>query len=136
MHVLDRVGTVASAICAVHCLITGVALGLLSYVGLGFFGSVTTDLVFLGVAVLVGAVAIRHGVSKHHSYKPALIFVLGLVLIGVGHYGFSHSHDAGESRNVFGTIFSILGGLCFVGFHIANFLLQRKCNCNHCSTGA
>lgn len=135
MHVLDRVGTIASAICAVHCLITGVALGLLSYVGLGFFGSVIADVIFLAIAVIVAITAIRHGISKHHSYKPAFIFVLGLVLISIGHFGFLHRHGTEVTPNVWGTLFSVLGGACFVAFHVVNFRLQRKCNCRHCSTG-
>ena len=37
---LDKLGACASAICAVHCLLTGIALGLLSVAGLGFMGSI------------------------------------------------------------------------------------------------
>ena len=132
MQVWDRVGTIASAVCAVHCLLTGVALGLLSYVGLGFFGSLAADLAFLGVAIVVAAFAIYHGAKKHHSYKPALIFVLGLVLISIGHFGFSHRHG---SMTTWSTLFSVLGGFSFVLFHVVNYRLQRNCRCRHCSTG-
>jgi hypothetical protein len=134
MHIWDRVGTIASAICAVHCFITGIALGLLSYVGLGFFGSLTADLIFLGSAIAIAVIAIRHGISKHHSYVPSLIFVFGLVLVSVGHFGFKHSHD-GQGPSPLASLFSVLGGVCFVLFHVVNFLLQRKCHCRHCATG-
>ncbi len=135
----DKIGTVASAICAVHCLLTGVALGLLSYVGFGFMGSVITDLIFLSVAVVVAVVAIAHGVRKHHSYKPAAIFVIGLVLVVIGHFVLHHEHAASPSvlhwEDILSTIFSVLGGLCFVLFHVVNLRLQRQCGCKHCLTG-
>jgi hypothetical protein len=134
----DKVGTYASAICAVHCLITGIALGLLSVVGIGFIGSVQADVTFLGIAVLVATIAIVHGIRKHHSYKPALIFVTGMVSIVLGHFVFRHVHTGNPAMDldrVLSTIFSVLGGLCFVAFHVVNQRMQKSCGCDHCSTG-
>ena len=134
---VDKVGAYASAICAVHCLLTGVALGLLSFAGLGFLGSVWADIAFLSIAVLVATVAIVHGIRKHHSYKPAMLFVAGLVSVVLGHFVFRHA-EAGESATgtqAISTFFSVLGGLCFVGFHVLNLRLQHKCGCTHCATG-
>ncbi|MBI3722145.1 MAG: MerC domain-containing protein, partial [Fimbriimonas ginsengisoli] len=62
---LDKVGACASAVCAVHCLLTGLALGLLSVVGFGFLGSLTADIAFLGVALSVGLLAVFHGIRRH-----------------------------------------------------------------------
>ncbi|MGC8035329.1 MerC family mercury resistance protein, partial [Salmonella enterica] len=44
----DRVGAYASTLCAIHCLITGVGLGLLSVMGLQFFGSAWVESLFIG----------------------------------------------------------------------------------------
>jgi hypothetical protein len=127
---IDKVGGVASAICAVHCLLTGVALGLLSVLGLGFLGDPATDLVFFGVAVVAGIIAVVHGIRVHKSKLPALIFVAGLVSIVLAHVAFDHGHGH-ESADVGSVIFSVLGGLCLVGFHALNLKLQHDRKCCH-----
>jgi hypothetical protein len=136
---IDRIGAVASAICAVHCLLTGVALGLLSYAGLGFMGSVTTDAIFLAIAVTIAIVAIVHGIRKHHSYKPALVFVFGLFCVVMGHFVLHHEHATNETEmhmaDILSTVFSVSGGIAFVLFHVVNLRLQKQCGCQHCSTG-
>ena len=135
----DRVGAYASTICAVHWLITGVALGLLSFAGLGFIGSIGADLTFLAITIGIASIAIFHGIKKHHSIKPAMIFVGGLVSIVLGHFVFKHDHTANpvlHSQDVLSTIFSVMGGLCFVLFHIVNLRMQKACGCEHCSTGS
>ncbi len=136
--VWDKVGACASAICAVHCVLTGVALGLLSSLGLGFFGSLWVDFAFVGVAIVVGAIALWHGIRKHGSYLPALFYVAGLLAIVVAHFeDFSHSapvHAVHRHGSVT-TVLSIVGGLCFVTFHILNLRLQHvhddTCACSN-----
>lgn len=130
---IDKIGAVASAVCAVHCLITGLALGLLSVAGFGILGSVVTDLVFLCVALGVGAIAIVHGVRKHHSVLPALVFLLGVGLIAFGHLGFRHVHGGQvESDRILSAVFSIGGAICLVLFHVLNQQLRHRCACEHC----
>jgi len=131
---LDKVGAYASAVCAVHCLITGLALGLLSVVGLGFLGSVVTEAIFFLVTVGVGTVALVHGRRKHHSIVPALIFVAGLGCLLMSHFVFGHGH-AGEPKSVGGTMLNVLGGTTLVLFHLLNQRLQHQCGCSHCQHG-
>lgn len=128
----DKVGACASAVCAVHCLLTGVALGLLSSLGFGFFGNVWVDVGFVAVAVLVGGVALWHGVKKHGSYIPALFYVAGLVLIFAAHFeDFSHGLPvhAAHRHHPLATVLSVAGGLCFVLFHVFNLRMQHSSNC-------
>jgi hypothetical protein len=128
---LDKVGACASAVCAVHCLLTGVALGLLSVMGLSFISSPWVDGAFIGTALLVGISAIRHGIKSHKSYVPALFFITGLLSIAVGHYSIfaeaaeGHKHVHGGSA----TFFSVFGGLSLVLFHILNLRLQKAKRC-------
>lgn len=139
---LDKLGACASAICAVHCLLTGVALGLLSVTGLGFFGSLWADIAFLTVAVIIGSFAVWHGIRAHHSYIPASVFVMGLFFIVLGHFVFRHSHGTGGAEDPFthaaSVTFSVLGGLSLVAFHTLNLRLQKggHCGCNACAQRA
>jgi hypothetical protein len=127
---LDKLGACASAVCAVHCLLTGVALGLLSAFGFGFLGSLIADVAFLFVALLVGSFALWHGLRKHGSLLPGFIFSAGLGLLLVGHFGFGHTH--GNAFSV-ATAFTVLGGLCFVLFHVLNLRLGHAAACG-CGT--
>ncbi len=129
---LDKVGACASAICAVHCVLTGVALGLLSSLGLGVFGNLWVDVAFVGIAVGVGALALWHGVKKHGSYIPALFYVGGLVCVIVAHFeDFSHGWPvhAEHHHGAITTLMSVLGGSCFVLFHVLNLRLQHTHSC-------
>lgn len=133
---LDKVGAYASAICAVHCLLTGVALSLLSIAGLGFIGSLPAEIGFISVAVLVGSWAIVHGVRKHHSYVPALIFSLGITFIALSHFALPHEHHVNEpmtAAHMASTVFAVMGGLSLVCFHLVNQRLQKGCECGRCT---
>lgn len=110
---LDRVGATASTVCAVHCFITGVAFGILPVIGLGFFRSVWFDATFIGIAVMVGFLAVRQGRRQHGRLLPGLVFVAGLSSIVLGHFVFGH-------ESVLGTILSVAGGLGLVSFHVLN----------------
>lgn len=135
---LDKVGATASMICAVHCVLTGVALGLLSAMGMGFFANPAVDLTLLVIAVVVGFVALLHGVRKHGSWIPGIFYVLGLMLIVLAHFHWPHlgheNHKDGHAHDAMSTWLSVLGGLSFVGFHVWNMKLQHKhddgCNCH------
>jgi hypothetical protein len=132
---LDKVGAYASAICAVHCLITGIALSMLSVAGLGFIGSLPAEIGFISVAVIVGSWAIVHGVRNHHSYLPALIFAFGIACIAVSHFALPHVHSANEpltAGHIATTVFAVLGGLSLVSFHLVNQKLQKGCACGKC----
>lgn len=134
---LDKVGACASALCAVHCVLTGVALGLLSSLGFGFFGSFWVDVVFVLTAVIVGGVALRHGIGRHGSYVPAMFYVLGLIAVLVAHFeDFSHGWPVHRQHHhgTVPTVLSVIGGSCFVLFHVLNLRLQHRhdgCSCAH-----
>jgi MerC mercury resistance protein len=129
----DKLGACASAVCAVHCLLTGVALGLLSTLGFGFFGSPVVDGIFLTVAIAVGGIALWHGVRRHHSYIPALFYVAGILAIMASHGShllqghFEHRHSTLD------TILSVVGGICFVLFHVMNLRMQHVHERGECS---
>jgi Mn2+/Fe2+ NRAMP family transporter len=125
---LDKIGAYASAVCAVHCFLTGIAIGLLSVIGLGFLNNIISDIVFLGIALLVGVFAIWHGIRRHRSYLPATVFVAALGLISVGHFAFGHSHD---HVSPISTVFNVLGGLALVAFHLINWKMQQARPCCH-----
>jgi threonine/homoserine efflux transporter RhtA len=124
----ERVATWASAICAVHCALTGLALGLMSVAGLGFMDSPAVEVIFLGTAVTIGSFALYHGHKRHKSMIPAAIFVAGLACIAASHFAFDHGDTGGVAM-------AVLGGSALVAFNLVNQRLGGHCGCDDCRTG-
>lgn len=126
--VLDRIGAVASLICAVHCLLVGVALSVLSVLGLGFLGNPTAELTFFSVAIVVGGLAVYAGYRHHRSKVPAIFFGLGVTLVAVSHFVLGkHDHSAAQD-SLATTLLSVCGGFLLVLFHVLNTRMSRRCH--------
>jgi len=131
----------ASSICAVHCLLTGVAFGLLSVAGLGILGSEPAEWIFVVITISLGITALVHGVRKHHSLAPALIFSIGMICLLVSKTAFDHGHPTGSihlsdhmhPEDYIHTALNVLAGICLVTFHVVNQRLQKNCglHCHH-----
>jgi len=123
---VDKVGAFASAACAVHCLLSGLALGLLSVLGMGFIGSTTTDIVFLSITLSVASIAIFTGVRRHRSWRPAALFMTGVVAIIISHFVLDHDSKYLPTR-ILTTTLAVMGGVFLVLFHVLNLRLQKNC---------
>ena len=112
---VDQLGSVASFACAVHCALSGVALGVLSSVGLEFIGHPVLEVLFIGSSVLLGILAVVRGFRIHHSWNPLGLFIAGLLMIIL-----AHLNEPGWS-------FSVIGGVILVAFHWTNRRLTLSC---------
>jgi hypothetical protein len=74
---LDRLAIGLSGLCLVHCLATAVLLGLVSAAG-GLLGSHLIHEVGLGLAMVLGAVALGRGIREHGFMMPSAVGGLGL----------------------------------------------------------
>ena len=74
---LDRLAIAVSGLCVAHCFATAMLLGLLASAG-GIFESPIFHEVGLGLAILLGAVALGHGAVVHGFMMPAAVGALGL----------------------------------------------------------
>ena len=70
-----------SGLCAVHCVATAVLLGLLASAG-GMLGSPVIHEVGLGLAMILGAIALGRGIREHGFLLPCLVGFLGLGIMG------------------------------------------------------
>ncbi len=121
----DRWGTIASTICAIHCAITGIAVSVLSIVGFTYLQSPILEWGFLGFALLFGGWAAVRGFSRHRSWTPIAIFVAGFVLLAGSHLVTQRRADGVPTG--LSELFSVLGGVCLVGFHYINRLHMKSC---------
>ncbi|HRK20298.1 MAG TPA: MerC domain-containing protein [Fimbriimonadaceae bacterium] len=128
---IDKIGACASAICAVHCALTGAALGLLSVAGLSFLREPWVEALFLLSTVVLGAWAMRHGLRRHGSWIPAAFFIAGLGLVVAKHFLLGDHEESAV-----GIWTSLLGAGLLVTFFVLNARLPHKaCGCfvrTHC----
>lgn len=77
---MDRFGVVLSGLCAVHCLLGVVLVGML---GLGGQALLAPEVhqIGLAMAVVVGFVSLGFGVARHGRMAPMLVGGLGLSLM-------------------------------------------------------
>lgn len=138
---VDRWGAIASAVCAVHCLLTGVALSLLPVIGLQFLATQAAEITFIALALTLGAWAVWHGKRAHGDWRPSLLYLAGIACLLLSHFAFGHSHDHGHAGHNHGaevssgsTVSAVMAGLFFISFHLVNARLQKRCGCGKCET--
>jgi hypothetical protein len=107
---LDRMAIGLSGLCVVHCLATAVLLGLVSAAG-GLLGAPIVHEIGLGLAMILGAVALGRGVVEHGYMLPSAIGGLGL---GVMAGAMTLPHDGREA------LFTVVGVLILALGHRLN----------------
>jgi len=80
----DRVGAVVGFLCALHCALVPLLLGVLPALGLGFLAGLALELALLAVAGVVAAVAVVHAVRRHRGRGVVGGLVVGFALLVAG----------------------------------------------------
>jgi len=114
-HRLDRMAIGLSGLCLVHCLATSVLLALVSAAG-GILGAPIIHEVGLGLAMIMGAIALGRGILEHGYSMPSAVGGLGL---GVMAGALSMPHDGSEA------LYTVVGvGILALG-HRLNFIASE-----------
>jgi hypothetical protein len=138
----DRVGAIVGLLCAIHCAIVPLMLGVLPALGLGFLAGLTFELTLLGLAGVVAAVAVVHALRRGHPRAIVAGLVAGFALLVAGvlvedqHRAHTlpapgldaaslhdHAHDHGEGsgeHSLPSTLLSVAGGVLLGVSHIRN----------------
>ena len=134
--VADRVGAFVGFLCAIHCALVPLMLGVLPALGLGFLAGLELELTLLAVAGVVAVVAIVHAVRRGHPGSIIAGLVVGFALLVAGvlvedqprahsapgpdaNVAHAHSHAHGE-HSLFSTLLSVAGGLILGVSHVRN----------------
>ena len=86
-------------------LLRGSPLACYRSLGWVFFAALWFDLLFIGLALSVGLIAVPMGYRRHGRVAPALFFIGGLASIVLGHFVFGH-------ESVLGTVLSVWQADC------------------------
>jgi hypothetical protein len=98
-HRLDRMAIGLSGLCLVHCLATSVLLALVASAG-SVLGADWIHEVGLGLAMIMGAIALGRGILEHGYSMPSAVGGLGL---GVMAGALTMPHDGSEA------VYTVLG---------------------------
>lgn len=115
----DRIGFAASFLCAIHCALVPVVLGLLPALGLKFGGWVDIDQAFVVFATLLGLTTLTVGYRRHRAFRAWMLLLPGLALVWAG--SFTHLHDHTLAHAGIMTV----GGLLLAGAHLLNLRLTH-----------
>jgi hypothetical protein len=114
---LDKIATVLSLSCALHCLLLPFVLGILPLVGLSFLAHSTAEKIFVGLSIALAIFSICWGHKKHGKTDLFIILALSLAAIITGFFLF----EEGEHILLF------LGACGIATCHIINRKLCASC---------
>lgn len=117
---LDRLGTIASSVCALHCALCAFAPALLALSGLGVLVSHEAEWGFTFIASILAIAAAVKGYCPCGSWKGPAMLLTGVLVLFVARF-----------NEVLGTgipevFITVAGGSILVGGHIANLRACRK----------
>ncbi len=120
---VDKTGACISFACAIHCMAMPLLITLLPLVGLGFLVSEPSELVIIGVAVVLAVGSIVWGVRHHRSWRAFLVLVVALAFIATAHI---------TAEGTFEVILHGTGGILLATAHLLNRHLCKTCPaCEH-----
>jgi hypothetical protein len=120
-NALDRIGLVASCVCAVHCAAMPLLIALLPFVGLSVLADPRTEWAFVAISFVVGLSSLLPSYfGKHRRTKPLVLFGTGLAMILIARTSF-------EDRLSAEIPFMVFGALLIAGSHFFNRSLCRAC---------
>jgi hypothetical protein len=115
----DRVGAIASTVCAVHCASWPFLLALLPSLGSTLLASEWLERGFVVFATLLVIASLAYGFKRHRRASAAVFAAPGLGLIWFGSFGPWH-HDL-----VPHAVLMTLGGALIAAAHVRNLRMRR-----------
>ncbi|MEP7252503.1 MAG: MerC domain-containing protein [Ginsengibacter sp.] len=112
----DFFGMLTSIACAVHCAILPLVISSLPVLGVNIINNSPFEWLMIGIAFVVGSVAVLHGYRSHHkSFVPFYLFCVGFIFLLVKQ--FFHSME----------LVFLLPAVFFILFaHVLNYKYCRQ----------
>lgn len=79
--VVDRAGMLISGLCALHCLLTPLLVGVVSAFGAFWSAWTSVESVVIGAALVLGLTSLVPGYLRHRNRAPLDLFVMGFVFL-------------------------------------------------------
>ena len=119
-HLADRIGAVASFLCAIHCAALPFVLALLPLLGLTFLAGHAFERGFALFASVLALVSLVRGYRRHRHPLPLSLALPGLTLLLLG-VTFAETYSIGLHSTLVAC-----GGLLVACAHFVNLRLDRR----------
>lgn len=117
----DAAGIATSIACAVHCAILPLFFISLPMLGINIISNKLFEYGMIGLAFIIGCIALIHGFRKHHHHiTPLILFIIGMGFLIL------------KERMYKEWPFLIIAAMLIITAHYINYYLCRKAN--HCHT--
>lgn len=122
----DRIGIAASSLCALHCVGTTALLAVVPTLRLGFLADERLEWAALGLAIVVGALAlVPSNRSARRDWRPLGLFAAGLAFVlGV--------RVLASEEGPWGMVGALVGAAFMVAAHVLNLRLGARCAAEAC----
>lgn len=125
LYRLDRVGSIASVTCAIHCAVMPVALTVLP-AGLGAtLGSEWIEWVLFACSTVIGAMSVWRGRRLHGRSTALIVCFAGLAMLALGRIGEERLWGSMGVGSV------VIGGFIIASAHLINLRLCKSCAVCH-----
>lgn len=121
----DRIGAIASFLCAIHCALLPFVLALLPVIGLEFLADHRFERGFVLFACALASVALIRGFRRHQQPLPLLLAAPGLALLLLG-----VTYAEGYSI-VLHSVLVTCGGLLLAAAHFVNLRQDNRHGHDH-----
>jgi len=119
-HLADRLGALASFLCAIHCALLPFVLALLPLLGLSFLADHGFERGFVSFACVLALVSLINGYRRHHRPLPLYLALPGLALLLMG-VTFAENYSI-----VLHSVMVTCGGMLVAAGHFTNLRLDRQ----------
>ncbi len=130
----DRLGTCASSLCAVHCLLMPVLITILPTIGVGFLASSKFEWMMIAIASFFGVFACIQGFKKHQRAITFILLIAGIAILlcsRLAHAGSTEAccaiHTSTASTYPMHSILSVCGGILLASSHLFNLRFCKQC---------
>lgn len=121
----DRVGAMASFLCAIHCALLPFVLALLPLVGLQFLADHRFERAFVLLACVLASFVLVRGYRRHQRSLPLRLAVPGLALLLLGVIYIN------GPAPILHSVLVTCGGLLLAGAHFVNLRLDSRNSAIH-----
>jgi hypothetical protein len=124
----DKLGSVLSSLCAVHCMCMPVLIGLLPVVGLSFLASNKFEHIACVSMILLAAACLWSGCRVHRKWGLLVLLVMGAAIVIYTQFG-GQPEEKDTRTDWHEAVAMAIGGSLIAVSHFINLKLRAPCHC-------
>jgi hypothetical protein len=127
----DKLGSLLSSLCAVHCMCMPVLIGLLPAIGLSFLASNRFEHIACITMIVLAAGCLWCGCRVHRRWGLLALLAAGAAVVLYTHFG-GPPEEKGTRTDWHEAVAMAIGGSLIAVSHCINLKLRGRCGCREC----